>query len=52
MAVALTTLHLELVTQQHYVEGYREADGALDPFLEQFSQAGHGRVVSQVGALS
>ena len=33
MAVALTTLHLELVTQQHYVEGYREGDGALDPFF-------------------
>lgn len=33
MAVALTTLHLELVTQQHYVEGFREGDGALDPFF-------------------
>jgi hypothetical protein len=34
MAVALVTLHLELVTQQHYVEGFRdgEAEG-LDPFF-------------------
>jgi len=30
MAVALCTLHLELVTQQHYTEGYREG-GGLDP---------------------
>ncbi len=34
MAVMLTTLHLELVTQQHYVEGYREAEAkGLDPFF-------------------
>jgi hypothetical protein len=34
MAVMLTTLHLELVTQQHYVEGYREGEGkGLDPFF-------------------
>jgi hypothetical protein len=33
MAVALTTLHIELMTQQHYVEGFQEGDGALDPFF-------------------
>ena len=34
MAVMLTTLHLELVTQQHYVEGYRETEvKGLDPFF-------------------
>ncbi len=34
MAVMLTTLHLELVTQQHYVEGYREPEvKGLDPFF-------------------
>src|SRR5580704_3640980 len=34
MAVMLTTLHLELVTQQHYVEGYREGEvKGLDPFF-------------------
>lgn len=32
MAVALVTLHLELVTQQHYTEGIRDAEG-LDPFF-------------------
>jgi hypothetical protein len=32
MAVALVTLHLELVTQQHYVEGIRDAK-ELDPFF-------------------
>lgn len=34
MAVLLTTLHIELMTQQHFQEGYRE-DGAssLDPFF-------------------
>jgi len=32
MAVALTTLHLELVTQQHFTEGFRDGDSAgLDP---------------------
>ena len=32
MAVVLTTLHIELVTQQHYVEGYREPEvKGLDP---------------------
>jgi hypothetical protein len=34
MAVLLTTLHLELVTQQHYVEGFRDGESAhLDPFF-------------------
>jgi hypothetical protein len=33
MAVALTTLHLELVTQQHYVEGFRGNGTSLDPFF-------------------
>ena len=34
MAVALTTLHLELVTQQHYIEGFRGAEaGDMDPFF-------------------
>ncbi len=34
MAVALVTLHLELVTQQHYVEGFREGESrGLDPFF-------------------
>src|SRR5262249_14172011 len=32
MAVLLTTLHLELVTQQHYADGYREGH-ALDPLF-------------------
>jgi hypothetical protein len=32
MAVALVTLHLELVTQQHFVEGFRDA-GGLDPLF-------------------
>jgi hypothetical protein len=32
MAVLLVTLHLELVTQQHYVEGFRDGESAnLDP---------------------
>jgi hypothetical protein len=32
MAVLLTTLHLELVTQQHYLEGYRDGEAkGLDP---------------------
>lgn len=33
MAVMLVTLHLELVTQQHFVEGYRGGESALDPFF-------------------
>jgi hypothetical protein len=33
MAVGLTTLHLELVTQQHYVEGWREGESPLDPLF-------------------
>jgi hypothetical protein len=34
MAVTLVTLHLELVTQQHYVEGFREGEKeGLDPFF-------------------
>lgn len=34
MAVLLTTLHLELVTQQHYVEGFRDGEAkGLDPFF-------------------
>jgi hypothetical protein len=34
MAVSLVTLHLELVTQQHYVEGFREGEaGGLDPLF-------------------
>jgi len=34
MAVLLTTLHLELLTQQHYVEGYRGGEAeALDPLF-------------------
>jgi hypothetical protein len=34
MAVVLVTLHLELVTQQHYVQGFREGEGSgLDPFF-------------------
>jgi hypothetical protein len=34
MAVMLTTLHLELVTQQHFVEGFRgEEAERLDPFF-------------------
>jgi hypothetical protein len=34
MAVLLTTLHLELLTQQHYVEGYRgDESNALDPLF-------------------
>ncbi len=34
MAVALTTLHLELVTQQHFTEGFRDGgDDGLDPFF-------------------
>ena len=32
MAVLLLTLHLELLTQQHYTEGYREGD-ELDTFF-------------------
>jgi hypothetical protein len=32
MAVNLVTLHLELVTQQHYVEGFRDVSG-LDPLF-------------------
>lgn len=34
MAVLLTTLHLELLTQQHYTEGFREAEAkTLDPLF-------------------
>ena len=34
MAVLLVTLHLELLTQQHYVEGFRDSDGrGLDPLF-------------------
>lgn len=34
MAVLLTTLHLELLTQQHYVEGFRDGESTtLDPFF-------------------
>ena len=32
--VLLTTLHLELLTQQHFLEGFRETEGkSLDPFF-------------------
>ncbi|MFT3768758.1 MAG: hypothetical protein QM820_25205 [Minicystis sp.] len=34
MAVLLTTLHLELLTQEHYTEGYRDGEAkALDPLF-------------------
>lgn len=34
MAVLLTTLHIELMTQQHYTESFREAEGkTIDPFF-------------------
>lgn len=34
MAVLLITLHIELLTQQHYVEGYRDGNaGSLDPLF-------------------
>lgn len=34
MAVLLTTLHLELLTQEHYVEGFRDGEAAqLDPLF-------------------
>jgi hypothetical protein len=33
MAVLLVTLHLELVTQQHFVQGFRQGEDGLDPLF-------------------